>query len=482
MLNDAIAHPRDRNNTGTAQNVPEPEVESAAERTLDTIIKLLKKTNPDRFEQVLEREWKNKLYDLHHAGLLEAPRIAAHFLYAFRDVPSKMGVIDAFCLRHFPKQRTLEEVKRDLGFSDGAYDPGSEPEELIKRILPRDGVTMIGGQSGAGKTFALISMAIALATKTDFLGFPVRERCGVIICAAEGAQTLPARLEAARRHAGIKDQIPIGVLGRIPDLKDPASIEGFVNDLRAICSIMQKRHGVRVGAIAIDTITSAFSIENENDNSEAAYVCKALAWMAEQLDVVIIPVHHFGKNTDQGLRGASAWRANVDHSISMLADRDGASGQVTARSMNILKSRIGEEGPICALDLVPIRLGENRFGEAIYSCSLQRSDKAATVVKSRKGGIGDKKFVEAYQFVCDPAKRRSVGGSGPSVPAVMLEQVESEFMRRYVPAGGTPKQRADASRLAWKRALEAAQVSSAFATENHKGQSWIWDLDSARLI
>lgn len=475
------AEPRTVNRKGRPQDDPKsPHV--VAEATLSRVVGILQKTKPDQFANVLEREWRNELENLVAHGYILPEWLGVRLLDGANGRANCNGAVDYFLAQLFPAQKTLDDIKANLGFSDGAYRPGDEPEELIKRLLPKEGVTMIGGQSGAGKTFFLLSMALALATGEPFMGMPTRERVGVIIVAAEGAGTISSRLEAARRHAGITGAIPISVLKRPPVLDTPQAIADLTADLKRLMLEMTVKHGVRVGMVAIDTVSSAFALVNENDNSEVANVCRCLANMAHELRVALVPVHHFGKDQAQGLRGASAWRANVDHAISIMAEREPGTDKVTMRSVNLMKSRIGEEGEFCAMTLVPIRLGENRYGEEIYSCAVEPSEKPKPQPKKRKGSVGEKKFAEAYEFVCDPSVRRSVGGNGPSVPAVRLEQVKAEFARRYVSDSDTEKNRKDATNLAWKRALEAAQQIGAYATENHRDVAWIWDIDAARML
>lgn len=477
MLKDAIAHPRAGNNTGTRGNVPD-DPEGAAERTLADVVRLLKAARPDQFERVLDREWTNRLYDLYAAGLLDAPQIARHFLLAADGLQSKIGVLDAFCQKHLPMPRTPDGVKAELGFSYGEYKPGDEPDELIKRLLPRNGVTMIGGQSGAGKTFVLLALAIAGATKGDLLGYPVREAFGTIICAAEGAGTIPARLEAAKRHAGVKGELPIGVLKNIPDLKDPAKLQTFVDDLRIIKAEIEARHRVRVGVVAIDTIASAFSIENENDNSEAAYICKMLAWISQQLDVCVIPVHHFGKSAEQGLRGASAWRANVDHAISVLVEREPETSAVTSRSIGVMKSRIGEEGPASSFMLATLSLGVNRWGEDIETCYIEKTDAppSKAALKKMPNAKTDRRFSKSFdEAVIAKGVRQRIHGDGPEVRMVGIEIVKKEFLRRHISGDATTKPAA--VRMAWKRALERALEGGAYAAETDEktGLEMIWD-------
>lgn len=80
---------------------------------------------------------------------------------------------------------------------------------LIKRIIPVAGICFIGGQSGAGKTFVAVNAVVCLASGCSFFGFPIRERIGVAILAAEGAGGLQRRIEAAKAFLGIERPLPI---------------------------------------------------------------------------------------------------------------------------------------------------------------------------------------------------------------------------------------------------------------------------------
>ena len=62
-----------------------------------------------------------------------------------------------------------------------------------------------------------------------------------------------------------------------------------------------------------------FDLQEEADNAEAARVCKVMRRLGEATGATIVPIYHYGKNAAVGLRGASAWRANADFVLSVLA-------------------------------------------------------------------------------------------------------------------------------------------------------------------
>jgi hypothetical protein len=68
--------------------------------------------------------------------------------------------------------------------------PASPPKELIKGLVPAEGVAVTGGQSTAGKTFIQIHKAICLATASAYFGHRVVERVGTAL--AESMTPLPS--------------------------------------------------------------------------------------------------------------------------------------------------------------------------------------------------------------------------------------------------------------------------------------------------
>lgn len=86
----------------------------------------------------------------------------------------------------------------DLLVYDGTFSL-SVPPSIIRHLLPRNGLVIDGGQSGAGKSFAEIDMSVAIASGQDWLGQPIREKVGVVYLAAEGQATIQRRIIAAKR-------------------------------------------------------------------------------------------------------------------------------------------------------------------------------------------------------------------------------------------------------------------------------------------
>ena len=254
----------------------------------------------------------------------------------------------------------------DVIFDD--LKPLTSPPSLIKGLLPRNGIAFIGGQSGAGKTFIAVDLAAALSSGQAFFGRKIKERVGIMFIAGEGAATIKPRLTIARMARNIENPLPIARTSTIPDFTKAEEVREFIAKLKRIKARMQEEHGVRMGVIFIDTLAAVFNMKDENDNAEAARIIRAMKVIGEELDVLMIPIHHYGKSADTGLRGASAWRAGPDVVLSVTAERNNLTGETWGHMLSLAKSRVSEEGPISSFSLRKWVLGYDEDGDEIASC------------------------------------------------------------------------------------------------------------------
>jgi hypothetical protein len=241
---------------------------------------------------------------------------------------------------------------------------------LIKGLLPRSEVFFIGGQSGAGKSFIAVHMALCLASTKPFFGRKVKEQIGSVFLVAEGSAGFQRRLRLARGKLGCKSKQPVSYLGSPPDLSSDAEIDALIPRLRAVDRFYQQTYGMRLGVVFVDTVAAAFSLEEENSNSEAAEIIKRMQRISRELDALIVPIHHYGKSVTTGLRGASAWRAGADGVLAVLTD-DNGSGKITNRWLDLTKSRDSETGLIAPFELRTELVGKDSDGDEITSCWIE---------------------------------------------------------------------------------------------------------------
>lgn len=384
------------------------------------------------------------------------------------------------------KQQAKEEPPKARGNGQDKEPPkdrlanfifsGDEPPApqamLIDGVMPLQGLPFIGGQSSAGKTFVAVMLACCAGTGKPFMGREVKKRVGSVIVAAEGRAMLAARIEAALRTLDVTEPVPVSWIKQVPDFSWAESARDFIENLRAVSAHYEEKFGVPLGLVFVDTVSASFDIKEEADNAEAARVCKIMRGIADATEVVIVPIHHYGKNAGVGLRGASAWRANADFVLSVMADIDPATGHVTNRQLAIAKDRDGAQGPLTPFDLVPVDLGIDENGKAWGSLApVAGESRQPTARWSEPLRI----FRQALSAaLINHGKAVQPYMDGPEVRAVTEDEVREEFYRT-AHVDSPPEKRRDALRKQFTRKLIEAQSKGLVAVHNDPaGHEVIW--------
>lgn len=375
----------------------------------------------------------------------------------------------------------LAEAERIAVF-DGAFEIMSPPA-IIRNLLPRNGLVIDGGQSGAGKSYIEIDMAVAIASGQDWFGEPVRERCGVVYIAAEGWDTIGRRIISAKRARGIPDseRLPLA-LPRWPSValtidgrKDVAGFNVVGHGCRAIHEHFQARFGVRLGVGIFDTVSSACPMRDENNNAEVAKVVGVLGELRRALDICLVGVHHFGKNQENGMRGGSAWRANCDHSRVFLTDRDGVSDEFSNRRMMLEKNRLGKEGQTYGYELSELSFGRDTWGDDITECFIEPVDYRDKKKEPRKEPESVRRFRAAYAAALT-AYEPVEGVERPNFEAVPLANARNHFNAIWATGEEMLSRQEQAKRNnAWHRAGERVR-GDLFTFEIIGGTEWLWPI------
>lgn len=181
-------------------------------------------------------------------------------------------------------------------------------------------------------------------------------------------------------------------------------------------------------------------------------VCNTLRIIGDELGVLMCPVHHYGKNPESGLRGASAWKGNADIVLGVLADIDPLTGHTSNRELVCVKARDGEQGPISPFELQFVELGLDDDREIFGSCCVVPTEGKSRFDKTAALSKGQRAIQEAINEALDGLGNTITPRPGmPPVKAAKVSDVRTEFDRRYVVDADDP---AEAKRKAFKRALD----------------------------
>lgn len=228
---------------------------------------------------------------------------------------------------------------------------------LLKGLLPHAELGAVFGASGAGKSFFVIDMAIAVARGRDWRGHRCKQ-AGVLYVAAEGAMGVVGRLKAHAQYHGhdLKD-LPLTVLGAAPNILERGDVKGLIESIKRRC-------GENTRLIIMDTLAQVTPGANENsaeDMGRAVAHCQAIA---RATSAMVLLVAHAGKDVDRGLRGWSGIKAALD--LEIVVERSG-----DYRAAVITKLKDGTtEGAKHPFSLVTVELGIDADGDPITSAVL----------------------------------------------------------------------------------------------------------------
>ena len=370
------------------------------------------------------------------------------------------------------KAAAINEIDLAAVFSFVGDKPASPPQELIKGLTPAFGVAVTGGQSTAGKTFLQIHKAICLASGEPFFGHRIVEQVGTAFVAAEGRALIHNRFAAGMLHAKTAAKLPIVWIKQLPDFSCADGIRLFVRQLQELDRRFKGEFGKRLGFLPIDTVAACFGMKDEDDNAEATKVCNILRLVGEETGALAGPVHHYGKNPESGLRGASAWKGSADIVEGVLADIDPLSGETSNREFVCTKARDGEQGPISPFELLWIKLGVDADKDPYGSMYVDPTEGQSRFDKA--SGKGHRALTDAINELMDGCSEIITPRANmPPVKAVRVVDLRVEFDRRYVTDEADPKVAATRKRMAFRKSLDKLPPTL-FGAGTAKGVDWVW--------
>ena len=225
---------------------------------------------------------------------------------------------------------------------------GDPPLWRVVNTLPAEGVGVIWGGPGSGKTYAALDLGLAIARGIYWHGHRTR-RGGVAYVACEGS--LRDRVDAYLKHNALSaDQLS---LFRVL----PSSINLLVHrdgsDLPELINALERAQA-EMGAlnvVVIDTLNRAMPGGNENASENMGGPVRAAQAIAQRFRCLVLFIHHSGKVEAAGARGHSSLKGAVD--VELAVTRTEA-----VRTLSVVKLRDGEDNrDVLSFVLCPIDLG-----------------------------------------------------------------------------------------------------------------------------
>jgi hypothetical protein len=233
-------------------------------------------------------------------------------------------------------------------YFDWDRQSGQTGSWLIKHLLREVGAGLLSAQNSTGKTFLVFDLIAALATARPFLGRTVKKQCGTLLIAAEGASEIASRLSAVRRErCGGLDPMPFSAWREnlVPILSKDAA-QKIIAKIKLADAEMQRRCGLPVGLVVIDTLGAAAGYRSSGDGNDAAVgqaTFNVLHVIAQATNTFVFAVDHIGKTIEAGTRGTVSKEDSADVIWYILGDKP-LTGGVINTQLAVRKHRGGQAG------------------------------------------------------------------------------------------------------------------------------------------
>ncbi len=311
---------------------------------------------------------------------------------------------------------------RSTSLSDFLNRP--RPRYLVKNLLPRHGAGIAFGETGAGKTFIALDLAMCVARGEPWRGHPV-QHAGVVYLCSEGVSGFVERLRAYLQHHHLQpDEIAIEVIVTAVDLLNPGE---QLDELGAAIHDASERIGP-VGLVVIDTLNRTMPGGDENSPEDMSAYVANVSKVAETVGAFALIVHHAGKDPARGARGHSSLKAAVDVEIEVSRTEAGE------RVATLTKARDFESGARFGFLLQVIELGTDEDGDAITSCVVVPTDAPPEQQRRSRelSGVARVALQALGEAIVEHGETMPATSTiPPGVPAVKIEQWRARFEVRY---------------------------------------------------
>ena len=312
----------------------------------------------------------------------------------------------------------------------------------VKGVCPTRGLGQIYGESGSGKSFLAIDMAVAIAEGREWFGHRVLQG-PVAIMALEGGAGIKKRIIAWEKEN--ERQIPGSVKLTLEpfDITDPGQVAAAAHHLE------------KGTTVYVDTLAQASSGRDENSSKDMGLILAGAAALAAAVCGMVVLVAHTGKDLTKKARGHSSQKGAADFQIEVRANGGGQKSWALEKAKDDVTG--GEHG----FELKSVFLGTDEDGDNVTSCVIHSTGRVAA--KPKPPGKHDHLVLGAY-FAALHGGHWTAGEDG-SVLGVCPVAWRGEFDDLAEEA------RIDHSRVVWRRVFGQLKADGKIT----EGNGW-WHL------
>lgn len=354
----------------------------------------------------------------------------------------------------------------------GAIQLDTSCQYLVKGVLDDGAMGVVYGPSNSGKTFAVLDLALSVASGRPWLGRKVRQGL-VVYVVAEGARGFARRIAAYQQevYRGAVD-VRFHVLRSAVNFLDE---EGDVRPLIASIRRLERETGHRCALVVVDTLSRAMPGGNENAPEDMTALVANGDHVRRELGAALVWVHHSGKDAAKGARGHSSLRAATDTEFEVAADTDLGWSTIEDTKQRDMSRSLRQ-----TYRMREVEIGVDDDGDPITSCVVEVVEREEMAESASQSSVPvrlsarEQCVVNVLDKLHHDAARLPVSliEDDPSISDLMqtgwrIEDVRAEF---YAERDDGEEKTYAATRKAWSDGVLKLQAKGLIATRS----GWIW--------
>jgi hypothetical protein len=256
-----------------------------------------------------------------------------------------------------------------------------DPRWLIARHIPEDGIGLLYGDPGTGKSFTAQDMALTIATGAEsWHGDMIAPSAGpVLYIAGEGAGDFKLRVKAWKTVNYAADQmIPAD---RFRVLIEPMNFMRK-DDIEQLLQAVDQAGLGNLSLIVVDTVSRAAAGADENSQQDMSIFVQALDALRVKTGAFVLGVHHASKAG--AMRGSTVLAGAADVVLHFDRKKGRKYGRLTCMKMKAGPDDVRDAYRLDVVDLgdgksslVPVRVEEQEAEEAVCNDEMQAQIMAA---------------------------------------------------------------------------------------------------------
>jgi archaellum biogenesis ATPase FlaH len=223
---------------------------------------------------------------------------------------------------------------------------------LIRGVLPKNGLGLVYGQSGSGKSFLTLDLCGCILRGRPWYGQRVTTG-NIIYIAGEGHLRNRLRAYMSQHAVAPAELSGLRIINTHLNLRDPKA--DLLDLLRELQDTATELGGVAL--VVIDTLNSVMGAGDENESSDMGAMIEAARKIGTATNASVLYVHHSGKDETRGARGHSSLKGALDAELYVKREEH-------QRTVTLTKVKEGEDGKEFVFALQPIDLGPSTDPDA----------------------------------------------------------------------------------------------------------------------